>query len=424
MTPANHQTLRPSSPITTLKNSIAAADQKVQDSRNKLRQQRKTHKTGLSTARKDVDGFKSRLSNSGSTDERQRAKALQYESNIRQADDAAAAAAREIQDLGDIPGEEQAEAAEKERCWRKERTEYVSAQDEFQRSKAAADREFSQVQTEVSSALQKRERLQTRLGKLNEEHERLATAKAQGQDAQNRRNYDREMRAVQRAEMEKQYDALTSQFLRRLDDTQAKNAQLFPQIQALENLYAQPQPQPIPPTPELPLSTINSPVSPIRPHTMFANFNFSNSNPSNPNAAAAAAGRRERSSSLLSGVSNFTDDIDDPSDAGHTHPHETLKFPASPPFGVPGHGQAHPAFPHFHPAFAGPAMAAAMAHNGPQRRGSTGARSGSGSTSGSGSANGSQRDPMSPVQQHKAMAGFASGGLGVVKSPGSPLNPR
>ena len=118
--PPAHQTLRPSSPTTTLKNSIAAADQQLQEQRNRLKRNKKDHKTAITNIKKEVDTLGNRLANAGGSDERQRQRVLQFTQNIRQAEDAAAEFAVQAENLGSIPEDEAKEAAAKKAEWKKE----------------------------------------------------------------------------------------------------------------------------------------------------------------------------------------------------------------------------------------------------------------------------------------------------------------
>ncbi|KAH7138242.1 hypothetical protein B0J11DRAFT_587404 [Dendryphion nanum] len=384
--PPPHQTLRPSSPTTTLKNSIASADQKLQDYRNRLKRNRKDHKTAITAIKKEVDTLANRLANAGGSDERQRQRVLQFNQNIRQADDAAADFSLQVDSLGDIPADEAQEAAVVKRAWKKERDQNQAILAEFEKVKADIERDVSGVDSDIISAIQKRERLQQRHTRLNEQHERLVTANREGFSAQQRRQQERMAMMQDRLNIENQYRSNINGYERRSAEYNISTSQLMQTIQHYEALLLQAsQQQPsVPTTPDGPLpGTSNGmTMSPFATAFTFPSFpGHINSTP------GSMRGGRGRSSSMLSNVSGFTDGFDEHFSPSH------------PMLGNP---------------FYGPGLL-----NG--RKGSNGSGS---LSSGTSSQSSSQRDPMSPVPNVKPMVtattrSSANGSAGLASPIGS-----
>ncbi|KAL7775414.1 hypothetical protein CFE70_009257 [Pyrenophora teres f. teres 0-1] len=380
--PPAHQTLRPSSPTTTLNNSIAAADQQLQEQRNRLKRNKKDHKTAITNIKKEVDALGNRLANAGGSDERQRQRVLQFTQNIRQADDAAADFAVQAENLGSIPEEEAEEAAVRKAEWKKERDNKNAIASEFDKTKEEIQRQVQSVESDISTAFQKRERLQQRQTRLNEQHDRLVTANAEGFTAKQRREQERTALRAQRAEVEHQYRSNINGYERRTEEQNALTSQMLQTVQHYEELLLQQahQHMSVPTTPEG-----NLPGTNMSPHgNGFSSFTFPSLNSHGISTPGSIRGGRGRSSSMLSNVSGFTDAFDEPSYSS-TY---VLGNPFNTPGPVNGRNRSH----------------------------------GSGSlSSGTSSQSSSQRDPLSPVQSIKPMMvrSSTSGSNGLMSPIGS-----
>lgn len=376
--------MRPSSPTTTLKNSIAAADQQLQEQRNRLKRNKKDHKAALTAIKKEVDTLGTRLANAGGNDERQRQRVMQFTQNIRQAEDAAADIAVKISSMGDLPTEEVDEAAAKKREWKQEREHKESVLTELDNVKAEIERQVRSVESDITSATQKRERLQQRQMKLNDQHDRLVTANREGYTAKQRKEQERLALQQERTQVEAQYRSNINSLERRANDYYMSTAQIEQTLQHFETILSQSH-MSVPATPEGPLPGTNS----MSPNAVpFQSFTFPLYNDGrNVSTPGSLRGGRGRSSSMLSNISGFTDGFDDMySPSGHV----------SNPFNAPGllnglHGL-----------------------NGLNGLNGGNGSHGSGSlSSGTSSQSSSQRDPMSPVPNVKPlMARSPTGGSG------------
>lgn len=303
-----------------------------------------------------------RLANAGGSDERQRQRVLQFTQNIRQADDAAAEYALQADNLGDIPQEDATEAAAKKAAWKKERDNKNAIASEFDNIKAGVERQIQSVESDVATTLQKRERLQQRQLRLNEQHDRLVTANAEGFTAKQRREQERTALRQQRADVENQYRSNINSFERRAEDANVAMSQMIQTIQQYEEMLMQQSQHhmSVPTTPEGPL-----PGTGMSPHANpFSSFTFPSLHSQHVNSTPGSLrGGRGRSSSMLSNISGFTDGFDEPySPSGYT-------------LGNP--------------------------FNAPLLNGNNGSHGSGSLSSGTSSQSSSQRDPMSPVQLSK-----------------------
>ncbi|KAF1982053.1 hypothetical protein K402DRAFT_341208 [Aulographum hederae CBS 113979] len=376
-----HQSLRPSSPTTTLRNSIASVEQQLQERRNRLKQKRKEHKNGAHQIKREVDILTGKLSSSGGTDDRQRQRTLQLKQTIRQAEEAARDAETEAAELGDIPEAELQDFEMKQRQWAKQKGIQSEFHGELEAFKDEYNREMGRAQADISNATQKRDRLQLRQLKLAEQHERLVVAHAQDQFAQTRRLSERAAESAKLAAQEQTYSNQATMYEAQTQNLNGKAMQYYQQSQHLEALMYQQQQiqQGMPPTTpegELPGTRSNrnsqtfSPAFQFPlPHGPFGDIN-------RYSAPSLHGHGRDRSSSMHSGISHFTDDAID----GNNHIHNGIH--PSPLASAPGYPVDH--------------------LNG--RKGSNGSGSASISGSSRGSGNGSLRDPMSPPPNPKVLS--------------------
>lgn len=400
------QTLRPSSPTTTLKNSIQAAEQQLESQRNKLKRAKKEHKTATSSIQKEVDNLATRLNSSGGNDERQRQKIRQLEQSIKRAEEATIDLEKQVEEFGDIPAEELKEASTKRAAWKEQKEHRAVCKKELDACKAEADRELAQVQSELAAAQQKHQRFQQRQAKYSEQHESLVSATVQGHEAQARRYFDREMLLVQRRQQEDELLRLIEKDSRQTQELLARAAHVEAQTRHLQELYARATSQP-PTTPEGPLPGTRGSAGNSQLHSPFSTFQF----PTIPGPSIADAltppnnatrTGRGRSSSMLSNISNFTDGLED------------MPSSNAPAFSIPSN-------------FLNGSLLNGNLLNGngnplaplslwSRRKSSQGSGSGSGSAPGSN--NSSQKDPMSPLPQTKTLSPTA------LASPISPPGPQ
>jgi hypothetical protein len=331
-----------------------------------------------------VDTLGSRVGNAGGNDERQRQRVLQFTQNIRQADDTAADLAIKIDALGDIPDDEAKEAAVKKREWQKERANKEAVLTELDNVKAETERKVRCVESDIATATQKRERLQQRQARLNEQHDRLIIANKEGYTAKQRKEQERQALLNERMMVEGQYRSNINSYERRANEHHMATVQMIQTIQHFEALFQQPQhTSSVPATPD---SHLPDAMTSMSPHANpFTSFTFPTYN--NTSTPGSMRGGRGRSSSMLSNISGFTDGFTD-------------DF----------------ASPSVHHSFTHPSHATNLLNG---RKGSHGSGS---LSSGTSSQSSSQRDPLSPVPNIKPVMARASTGGNVGFT--SPINGR
>ncbi|KAF4533969.1 Ubiquitination network signaling [Lasiodiplodia theobromae] len=404
VSPPAHQTLRPQSPRTLLRNNVTNLEHELQELKMQQKRNQRSHGKALAAAKKEVDTVEGKIQTSGGNDDRLKQKKRQLSEAIRQAEEAASDMSSQNSNLANIPEEDLAEFKTEGRKWRQEKDRLTAATEEFERCKAEADKEVSNAESEYASIVKKRERLQARQAKLNEQHERLSSMNAQDQDAQARKLNERAALMATRAQHESQYLGQIINNEHNAMDIQSKTMYINQQIQHLQAMLQQqqqqnPSPPSVPTTPEGPLPGTTGSAS----HNYTPVFQFPPlAGQLNGTPSSVPREGRGRSSSMLSDMSGFTDHNVDPPPA--YAPIAAPNFSFAP--GALGNGQFG--------AFNAPIMNGTKA-----RKGSSGSSGGSGTGSGSGSAPGSQRDPTSPLNKTSSPVGSTTVpvGPGVVGGP-------
>jgi ubiquitination network signaling protein AcrB len=249
---------RPSSPTTTLKNSIVNAETKLGEKRTRLKKTKNDHKVIVSKVKKELDNYNNRL-NSGNDENRQKQRSLQLERNIRQTEEATAVLGVQLDNMENIPGEEleewSSQKAEAEHHWEL----LKSAKEDVAGTRMTATREIASLESELGSATQKRERLQSRRARVNDQYERIITANAQGLNERDRRAA--EQFARDQARLEARFNEQLASISRSVQDYQMRTTQLWQQASATEQAIQRQQQQMLietgPPAPEGNLPGIN-----------------------------------------------------------------------------------------------------------------------------------------------------------------------
>ncbi|KAK5156446.1 hypothetical protein LTR04_005629, partial [Oleoguttula sp. CCFEE 6159] len=321
--PPTHQSLRPSSPTTTLKNSVAAAEAKLADNRHRLKRNRKDHKTAITNVKRESDALRARLSSSGGNDERLRQRSLQIQQHYRQAEDAVKALESDVEAQGEIPEDETNAFTAKKDSWEASCNAKAAAQKVLDEARAEADRQISHLSSELTLAQQKRERLQARLTKLKEQHDRLLSANAQDHEMRMQRAQKRaaDIAGFQRAERD--YLVAIEQLEQQAQTYHISTSSIVSQVTQLENLsFHQQQHSSSGSTPRTPegnlpgTTTTTTAAAAAGPRHQKQPFQFPGlePQPEHPTSNPASLYRegRGRSSSMLSGASGLTDDLDFP----------------------------------------------------------------------------------------------------------------
>lgn len=233
---------RPSSPTTTLRNSIANAEAKLNEKRARLKKAKGDHKIAISRIKKEVDNYTHRLS-SGNDENKQKQRSLQLERNIRQTEEATAALESQIGSLDKIPEEELEEWQKQKAEFDREMERLKSAKEELQNARASVARDLATLESDLASSVQKRDRLQSRKTRLNEQYERIISANAQGLNERERRAAEQFAREQEQAKIEANFNEQLASISRAVQDYQMRTNQLWQQASGIEQAIQQQQQQ-------------------------------------------------------------------------------------------------------------------------------------------------------------------------------------
>ncbi|KAJ5138412.1 uncharacterized protein N7515_003260 [Penicillium bovifimosum] len=233
-------TYRPSSPTTTLKNSISNAESKLNEKRNRLKKTKNDHKAVISKIRKELDNFNSRLQ-SGNDEHRQKQRSLQLERNIRQTEEATAALDDQLESMEKVPEEEMEEWSAQKAAFEREVESFNSTKEEVAAARTAAAQQVAALEGELNQAIQKRERLQGRRTRVNEQYERIISANAQGLNERERRAAEQFAREQDQSKMEASFHEQFASISQSVQDFQLRTSQLWQQATAIEQSIQQQQ---------------------------------------------------------------------------------------------------------------------------------------------------------------------------------------
>ena len=233
---------RPSSPTTTLKNSIINAEAKVNEKRSRLKKTKNDHKLAASKIRKELDNFNHRL-HSGTDENRQKQRSLQLERTIRQTEEATAFLEVQLDNMEHIPEEELEEWSTQKAKFDRELELFNSAKEELASARSSVAREVSSLESDLNSTIQRRERLQTRRARVHDQFERIVSANAQGLNERERRAAEQFAREQDQAKLEANFNEQFASITQSIQEYQLRTNQLWQRASALEQAIQQQQQQ-------------------------------------------------------------------------------------------------------------------------------------------------------------------------------------
>ena len=308
-----HRPSSPTSPTTTLKNSIAVFESGLSESQARQKRSKKDNKAASASLKKDIEVFSAKISKLGGEDKAHVNRHLQWNQHTRQADEAVVSLSEEIESMGCLPENEVTLSKEMKAGWDEARTQQTAMRDELFRYKEAAHQERSSIHAEATSTQQKKERLLARKSKLNDQHDRLESATSQGLDERQRKNSEQAAKDEERLQVENRYLEDMGYYQRAIQDGRYVTQQTWLQAQTFENAYTEQQTMSRPdgersitPEGDLPGTHTGGPAS------RFPTFG----SPSPPNGIRSQSGslrhsgNRPRSVSMLSG-NRVSADFDD-----------------------------------------------------------------------------------------------------------------
>ena len=312
-TPPAHKAPRPSSPITTLKQSIHQAEGKLSETRNRTKKTRKDQRAIYSDIKREINILKSKLESSGGTDDKQERRLMQISQHKNQAEEASAEIKEQIDALGDIPEDEIAESETMRKKWKSASDAKTAASKDYDNAKAEADRELHALKSEILQTESKREKLASRHTQRTQELEKLMSKQQADMTAKQKRDLERTQNAQRREEEENQFHFHINTYEAEAQKLQQKAHDAYQEIAALQSWSTQSASYPgysSPPTPEGAHATVNGSLNSPQSNG-FPTFGPHPFQPplhsAQPSLSNQQAPPRGRSSSMLSQYSGFTE---------------------------------------------------------------------------------------------------------------------
>lgn len=332
------QSLRPSSPITTLKQSIQQAESRLNEARTRLKKGKKDQRALQADVKREITTLKSKLESFGGIDDKQEKRLLQITQHKNQAEEATSELRGQIESLGDLPTDETAEADAKRRKWKSASDAKHAASRDLDNAKAEVEREMSALKADIAQSQSKREKLVARRTQRAQEMEKLVARQQADTAAKQKRDIERAQSIQKREEEEAQFQFHITALDAEAQKLQQKANDAYQELAALQSWSTQPPPYPgysSPPTPETAFAGMNN-VLPSPISNGFPTFAAHSAQPSFHSAQASMharrSGARGRSSSMLSQYSGFTDPDDDVSyGPEQMRPHDSWPISGSVP---------------------------------------------------------------------------------------------
>ena len=231
--PPLRRSLGPSSPTTTIKNSIQNAEAKLNEARNRLTKSRRAHKAALSKVEKEVESYNTRLKSS-SDDNKQKQKLLQAQNNIRQNEDATVSITAALDNLAVIPEEEVADHSSRKDAFHRQRQLLDAAIASKESVRLEGEHEISGVTSELNSIIARRERLTARQTRLAEQFDRITQANTQGMNEKERKAAESIAKEVDQARFEEHYHTQFTLINNEIQSLQRRTSQAWHEIHAFE----------------------------------------------------------------------------------------------------------------------------------------------------------------------------------------------
>ncbi|KAH7032760.1 uncharacterized protein B0I36DRAFT_241846 [Microdochium trichocladiopsis] len=323
--PTPQRTLRPDSPITTLKTSIAAAESKLAEEKLRQKNLRRDYQRKSNALKKENEKLSAAVVSAGTGDDKLRQKIQQNQTQQKQAEQATANLESELKEFEKIPESLKSAWKSKQNVWNNEKAQYDGAVAAFKSFKSSVESGLKTLEEEKAALEAKRNKIVARIAKVDGEHGRIADANARGLDEAERRRQTRESYEADIARVERDMVSRINDNEAHIHRHEQENNALRSQLESFNQAYtyayeypdgsahfSPPGAMPHPPTsvPDAPAlnqtaawsqSLYNtslwgpSPLAPaFTPQSAIANRNM------------PAIKSRGRSSSMLSNVSGFT----------------------------------------------------------------------------------------------------------------------
>ncbi|TGJ83962.1 hypothetical protein E0Z10_g4804 [Xylaria hypoxylon] len=186
------RSLRPDSPITTLKTSIAANESKLAEEKARHKALRKEFHRKVNSMRKENEKLSAAVQSAGTGDDKLRQKIQQNATQQKQAEQAMANLELELKESGKIPESLKSSWKSRQAVWTNEKAKFDGAVAAFKSFKGSVEGGIKNLEDEKTSLQAKRNKISNRIAKVDGEHARITDANARGLDEAERRRQARE----------------------------------------------------------------------------------------------------------------------------------------------------------------------------------------------------------------------------------------
>ncbi|KAH6662672.1 hypothetical protein F5X68DRAFT_218508 [Plectosphaerella plurivora] len=225
--PVNGQSsLRPDSPVTTLRSTISAQNEKLSDEKSRLKGLRKDWKSRISALKKENDKLDNAIQSGGSNDDKLKQKVIQQETHRDQA-------SREISELQDslktfetAPEGLHERKKQAEKGWTAEKSVFDTESKAFKEFKAELAGEIKTTEDEQTSLQTKRNKMAARITKVDTDLARITDANTRGLD-------EAERRRQARAALETETRTIENNFRESIATLQTSNAAKQAQVNTM-----------------------------------------------------------------------------------------------------------------------------------------------------------------------------------------------
>ncbi|KAI0910723.1 hypothetical protein F4824DRAFT_39050 [Ustulina deusta] len=208
------RSLRPDSPMTTLKTSIAANESKLAEEKARQRALRKEFHRKVNSMKKENEKLSTAVQSAGTGDDKLRQKIQQNSTQQKQADQAMANLELELKEFGKIPESLKSSWKSRQSAWANEKAKFDGAAATLKSFKDSVDRGIKSLEDEKASLQAKRNKISNRIAKVDGEHARITDANARGLDEAERRRQARET-------LENDIARVEREFVSRINDLEA-----------------------------------------------------------------------------------------------------------------------------------------------------------------------------------------------------------
>ncbi|KAI1171456.1 hypothetical protein F4777DRAFT_565379 [Nemania sp. FL0916] len=208
------RSLRPDSPITTLKTSIAANESKLAEEKTRQKALRKDFHRRVNAMKKENEKLSAAVQSAGTGDDKLRQKIQQNATQQKQAEQATTNLEQELKGLGRIPESLKSAWKGKQSAWTNEKAKFDGAVATFKSFKSSVEEGIKNLDYEKNGLQTKLHKISNRIAKVDGEHARITDANARGLDEAERRRQSRET-------LEKDIARFDQDMVYRTNDTEA-----------------------------------------------------------------------------------------------------------------------------------------------------------------------------------------------------------